>query len=192
MLEAFTRREGLYIFNKRKLNSSHGNVCVFTTKRSLKHSRKVQACVGATSAFRMTLELGRHVCSHKRMLKLVSHLKRMFETFSRWDKLVFTTSDAETTLEMRKFAYSAQASIRNLTHVLGWLPDSGDVRLILCCACQCRSEQLSILACSNGRRDGLKHKCHCHRQLHPVKQWDRLMVTLTRRMFTELHAFEIS
>ena len=49
MLEAFTRREGLCIFHKRKLNSSHGKVCGFTTKRSLKHSREVQACVGTTS-----------------------------------------------------------------------------------------------------------------------------------------------
>ena len=49
----------------------------------------------------MTLELGRLVCfpqAHAQGVetgKLVSHLKRMFETFSRWDKLVFTTSDAE-------------------------------------------------------------------------------------------------
>ena len=103
----------------------------------------------------MTLELRRLVCfpqAHAQDVetgKLVSHLKRMFEKCLRWDKLVFTTSDAETTLEMRKFAYSPQAPIRNLTHVLGWLSDSGDVRLIQCCACQCKSEQRAILACSN-------------------------------------------
>ena len=52
---------------------------------------------------------------------------------------MFATSDAKDTLESESLHILHKHPFET-SPMFGRLPDSGDVRLIPCCACQCRSE----------------------------------------------------